>query len=132
VTLKFQDAQKEAEFTKHKDPYAAIYSAVCPAALVAVALANFFSISFTFLGLVVLIVGVIVLGVLSSFSACEDSPVKSRVMVCPISNRTRDFYFQYISVNNTLFRIDDRNYLGCSIPYAHWNQNYGLGDLCQF
>lgn len=30
LSLKFQDAEKESEFTKHKDPYAGIYSAICP------------------------------------------------------------------------------------------------------
>ncbi|OXA58650.1 Adenylate cyclase type 3 [Folsomia candida] len=80
LSLKFQDAEKESEFTKHKDPYAGIYSAICPTALVSVALANFFAISFNILGLIVLIVGVIVLSLLSSFAACEDSPLKSRIM----------------------------------------------------
>lgn len=65
----------------------------CISALVSVALANFFAISFNILGLIVLIVGVIVLSLLSSFAACEDSPLKSRIMVSVLLFHTCTYIF---------------------------------------
>lgn len=81
LTLSFRDSGKETEFTKHLDPYAGIYYGACPCALVAVALAAFSVVSFTFVGLVVLLVGLVFLGLITTFSACETSPMKSRLKV---------------------------------------------------
>lgn len=93
LTLSFRDSAQETEFTRHKDAYAGIYYGACPCALVAVALSAFSVISFTIIGLVVLLVGLVFLALITTFSACETSPMKSRLKVNQIK-----IYTSYIQL----------------------------------